>query len=63
MSGAFLVHRDRADEEIATARFTLLPQEPLVFVAEEPSEPQRDRFLKWVDEAVVIALAEWKKRL
>ena len=26
-------------------------------------DPQRDRFLKWLDEVVVIALAEWKKRL
>lgn len=63
MSGAFLVRRDRADEEMATAGFTLLPQEPLVLVAEEEIEPQRERFLKWVDEVVVIALAEWKKRL
>ena len=63
MSGAFLVHRERADEEMATAGFTLLPQEPLVLVAEEQVDPQRDRFLKWLDEVVVIALAEWKKRL
>jgi hypothetical protein len=63
MSGAFVVHRDRADEPMATAGFTLLPQEPLVLVAEEEEEPQRERFLRWVDEVVVIALAEWRKRL
>ncbi len=63
MSGAFLVHRDRADEDISTASFTLLPQDPLVLVAEEETEPQRERFLTWVDEAVVVAIAEWKKRL
>jgi Fic family protein len=63
MSGAFLVHRDRADEPIATAGFTLLPQEPLVFVAEEDSEAQRERFLRWLDDVIVVALSEWKKRL
>jgi hypothetical protein len=63
LCGAFLLHRDRTDEEMATASFTLLPQEPLVLVAEEESAPQSERFLEWVDEAVVIALAEWKKRL
>lgn len=63
MSGAFLVHRDRADEAIATASFTLLPQEPLVFIAEEDVEAQRKRFLTWLEEVVVVALSEWKLRL
>lgn len=39
------------------------PARPLVLVAEEEIEPQRERFLKWVDEVVVIALSEWKKKL
>lgn len=63
MSGAFLVHRGREREEMATAEFTLLPQEPLVLVAEEDPAPQKKRFLKWLDESIVVALAEWKKRL
>jgi Fic family protein len=63
MTGAFLVHRDKVSDEMASASFTLLPQEPLLFVAEENVGPQRKRFLKWLDEAIVTALAEWKKRL
>lgn len=63
MSGAFLVHREKASEEVAIAEFTLLPQEPLLLVAEENDAPQRERFVKWLDEAIVVALAEWKRRL
>ena len=63
MSGAFLVHRGREKEEMATADFTLLPMDPLALVAEEVPELQRERFLSWLEEAVVVALAEWKKRL
>lgn len=63
MSGAFLVHRGGSKEEMATAEFALLPQEPLVLVAQEKPEPQHDRFMKWLEEAVVVALAEWKKQL
>lgn len=63
MCGAFLLHRERAIKDIAAARFTLLPQDPLLLVAEELSVPQRARFLRWLDEAVLVALAEWKKHL
>jgi len=66
MSGMFLVHRGRSKEErreMALAEFTLLPQDPLVLVAEEEAAPQRERFLMWLDEAVVAGLAEWKRQL
>ncbi len=66
MSGMFLVHRGRSKEErkqMTLAEFTLLPQDPLVLVSEEDAAPQRDRFLRWLDEAVVVGLAEWKRQL
>ncbi len=63
MSGAFLVHRSRGGESVADATFTLLPQETLVLAAEEDESRQRERFAKWVDETILIALAEWKKQL
>jgi hypothetical protein len=62
----FLVHRGRSKEErkqMTLAEFTLLPQDPLVLVSEEDAAPQRDRFLRWLDEAVVVGLAEWKRQL
>lgn len=66
MSGAFLQHRGRSKQEkkdMAAAEFTLLPQEPLVLAVEEDVAAQRERFLRWLDDAVDIALAEWKKQL
>ena len=63
MAGAFLVHRDSPKEEMATAVFTLLPQEPLLLAAEEDEARQATRFREWLDESVNVALAEWQKRL
>lgn len=66
MSGVFLLHRGKSKEErqeVGLAEFTLLPQEPLVLLAEEEEPTQRDRFLVWLDDAVVVALAEWKRQL
>lgn len=63
MCSAFLVHRDEKDTPVHQARFTILPVEPLLLVAEEEPREQRTRFGAWLTDAEEIALHEWRRSL
>lgn len=63
MTAAFLEHREGKHDEMPRSTFTLLPQEPVLLAPDEDEQLQQRRFLRWLDEAVVVALAEWRKRL
>jgi Fic family protein len=66
---AFLVHRDRVSpgateaSSASEAETVFLPGASMLLASEEPESAQRRRFERWLNQAVVVGLAEWKRRL
>ncbi len=58
----FLDHRD-SGERFGTSPLIELGVEPLLLVPEEEETAQRARFGRWLDEALVQALAQWTRFL
>ena len=63
IAGAFLFLRDIDGHDTQEAETVFLPSNPLFLTVEEDESAQQSRFRKWLDEVILIGLAEWKKRL
>jgi len=64
VSAMFLEHRDQSDpKELSEVGLVDLGVEPLLLAADEDERAQRERFLKWLADGQIRALAQWTKYL